>query len=74
MCKRIVISLLFWKEKKKNIASIISTSKLLFVVILISKIGDNSWLINTCAIEHMAFDHKCFVTYKMWGKTICVSS
>jgi hypothetical protein len=45
-----------------------STSKLLFIVVLISKIGNNSWLINTGAIEHMAFDHKCFVTYTKCGE------
>jgi hypothetical protein len=45
-----------------------STSKFLFIVVLISKIGNNSWVINTGAIEHMAFDHKCFVTYTKCGE------
>jgi hypothetical protein len=55
-------------ENQNNITSITSTSKLLFVVAFISKIRDNSWLMDMGATEHMAFDHKCFVTYTKCGE------
>ncbi len=36
---------------------------MLYVATIVSKVGDNSWLINGSAIKYMAFDSKYFVTY-----------
>jgi hypothetical protein len=51
-------------KKRKNTSNITTNiSKLLYVATLVSKVGDNYWLINKSVAKHMTFDPKYFVTY-----------
>ncbi len=51
------------KKQKNTSNTTTNISKLLYVATLVSKVGDNSWLIDRSATKHMTFDPKYFVTY-----------
>ncbi len=61
------------KKQRNTSNTTINISKLLYVAIFVSKVGDNSWLIDRSAIKHMAFDPKYFGTYTKCLEKHCVS-
>jgi hypothetical protein len=46
------------KKQKTTSNTTTNISKLLYVVTLVSKLGNNSWLIDRNATKHMAFNPK----------------
>jgi hypothetical protein len=46
------------KKQKTTSNTITNISKLLYVATFVSKVGNNSWLIDRSATKHMAFNLK----------------
>jgi len=46
------------KKQKTTSNTTTNISKLLYVATLVSKVGNNSWLIDRSATNHMAFNTK----------------
>ncbi len=51
---------------ESNIAII--TNKLFVVTMVVEDGSDNTWYVDTKAVQHMSHDKKCFMTYDKWDK------